>query len=613
MWDSLEKIIYTLKNPISSKEKILNRDLVDEETLLKRFAPILYLHSEEKSWPSSIDWYLQRTRLVDETNKVIYEPVGDVSKLDNEIFKSSPFRLEIMDERTRLGVNPTQYNVPIYATINKFTTDTYTSYYQLKYYYFFPFNGNICNLQKVRTLLKEGIMVAEALTLLGIVFLGMSWFFVPFGALALAEGILLLAYFNSIIGLGMHEGDWEHISVIVPEKNNTQIAAIYYAAHTGGEWVLPDGSTDPYTRTRFSTENGRPVVYIAKESHASYPVARCYPRYLEVANDYTNKGFRWDTQNNIINMNDGNQNWKDCKLSWGCAAKKPIPELSVTHFFLHESEYNNGPSMPLWNGLQSGSDLYIRNNPELSDAVNWGRPEYYKTIQCADIDGDGSAELLARGKRGLLGWKYDSNLGDWVDLPTLETLNDSGGWNQPQYYSTIQFADIDGDRSVELLARSPSGLLVWKYDSNSKSWNRLPSLGALNDSGGWDHEKYYSTIQCADIDGDGIVELLARSASGLWVWKYDSNSKIWNRLPSLEALNDSGGWDYEKYYSTIQCADIDGDGIAEVLARSASGLWVWKYDSNSKSWNRLPSLEALNDSGGWDDEKYYSTIQCADI
>jgi hypothetical protein len=73
------------------------------------------------------------------------------------------------------------------------------------------------------------------------------------------------------------------------------------------------------------------------------------------------------------------------------------------------------------------------------------------------VNGDGRDELLGRGDAGLEIWTFDTSVGHWrpqVDakavrqvltdfrspLPSEDTL----GWQQPQYYSTLQTANLDG-------------------------------------------------------------------------------------------------------------------------------------------------------------------------
>ena len=302
----------------------------------------------------------------------------------------------------------------------------------------------------------------------------------------------------------------------------------------------------------------------------------------------------------------------------------------------------------------------LPNGPAWSDAGGWDAPEYYSTIQTGDVDGDGRAELLARGAGGIVGWEYED--GAWQQLPDGPAWSDAAGWNQLQYYSTIQTGDIDGDGSMELLALSADSLEVWMLGEHGwqrladasqqgdpatwnapehystlqtadvdgdgraellirrdthvevatfdgSGWQLLPSGPQWSDAAGWNAPQYYSTIQTADVDGDGRAELLARSASNVEVWALGENG--WQQLPGGPALSDAAGWNTPEYYSTIQTGDVDGDGSAELLARSASGLEGWAFDGSG--WQQLPGGPAWGDAAGWNAPAYYSTIQTANI
>jgi RTX calcium-binding nonapeptide repeat (4 copies) len=264
-----------------------------------------------------------------------------------------------------------------------------------------------------------------------------------------------------------------------------------------------------------------------------------------------------------------------------------------------------------------------------SDAGDWDQPQYYSTIQTADLDGDGADEVFARYAGGIVAWKYDPPTRSWTTLPVLDgpgAPSDAAGWDQPQYYSTIQAAHLFDDRAEQIFARSKDGIAVWQYLPESRSWDQRETFtgaSAPSDVNGWDAPEYYSTIQSADLDGQGADEIFARSASGLVAW--DFNFGVWRRRASLvgpSAPSDANDWDLPQYYSTIQAGDVDGDGADEVFARDESGIVVWKYhydvpsfDLNS-TWEQLPGFTgagAPSDDQGWDQPEYYSTIQAANV
>ena len=161
---------------------------------------------------------------------------------------------------------------------------------------------------------------------------------------------------------------------------------------------------------------------------------------------------------------------------------------------------------------------------------------------------------------------------------SLIPWSDENGWNQPQYYSTIRAADINGDARAELMGRSSTGIETWSFDPIMRQWQIVSSsTPGWDDANGWNRPEYYSTIQCADLDSDGQAELLARASWGITAWKYDKEARRWGQLPNGPRWDDANGWNRPEYYSTIQCADIEGYGGAELLGRSAGGLESWDY------------------------------------
>jgi hypothetical protein len=271
-----------------------------------------------------------------------------------------------------------------------------------------------------------------------------------------------------------------------------------------------------------------------------------------------------------------------------------------------------------------GQWIDLLDGPPLSDLAGWNGPTYYETIQCADLDSDGQAEIIARGYGGIFAWRYDNDPSSptyqqWPQLANGPGWGDPGGWNLPQYYTTIQCADIDGDGRAELLGRDGDGIQVWKYDGTANAWSEMPRGPGLSDAGGWNQPPYYETIQCADLDSDGQAEIIARGYGGAGAWRYDNSPSSptyqqWVQVNSTIGWSDPAGWGDPTKYETIQWADIDGDGAAELLGRGANGIEVYKYDPKANTLNQLPNGPAWSDSpGGWNKAEFATTIQCADI
>jgi hypothetical protein len=276
-----------------------------------------------------------------------------------------------------------------------------------------------------------------------------------------------------------------------------------------------------------------------------------------------------------------------------------------------------------------GSWRQLTTSGPFTDADGWDTgPFDYATIQTGDINGDGDAEVIGRNAQGLYAFNWTGS--SWNQLALLSDLGDKGGFNDPRYWPSIQLANVDGDLREEVIARDADGLFAYRFRSGG--WTKINSIippFSDDPNGGQDcpfttsaktcfgtGPAYYGTIQFADVDGDGREELVGRASDGLRVRRYRGDTPDgWGHLGTLSDLSDANGYSAQKYWETIQFADIDGNGRAEALARDANGLNAWSYAPGARAWTKLTPTTALTlaDAPWGGDRSYYSTIETGDV
>ncbi|MCA8974068.1 MAG: Vps62-related protein [Planctomycetes bacterium] len=106
--------------------------------------------------------------------------------------------------------------------------------------------------------------------------------------------------YNDAAATFNHQGDWEHVTVHVRHR---QIEGVYFAAHNGGTY-------HPRSQLRFS--GGRPVVYMARGSHASYSAPGTYNYGTDQAAD---GGHQWDIRSSLQRLS--SQPWRNFAGAWG--------------------------------------------------------------------------------------------------------------------------------------------------------------------------------------------------------------------------------------------------------------------------------------------------------
>src|SRR5690554_4848035 len=239
-----------------------------------------------------------------------------------------------------------------------------------------------------------------------------------------------------------------------------------------------------------------------------------------------------------------------------------------------------------------------------SNAEGFTEPEYYGTIRYGDITGYGKADICARTKDGMRCWVSDGQ--NFTSEVIGPSWSDAGGWNKLPYWPTIRLKDVDGDGKADLCARGSSGFRC--HLSRGDSFG--PAIGGAlwPNTSGWDDYDNFSTIRMADIDGDGRLDVCARANARVVCHLFTGEGFG----PTIDgpAWADSVGWDEIRYYSTIRLADVNGDGKADICARGYSRFDCTMSPLNSGV--PATQGPAWGVAAGWDNPAYYTTIQLVD-
>lgn len=255
----------------------------------------------------------------------------------------------------------------------------------------------------------------------------------------------------------------------------------------------------------------------------------------------------------------------------------------------------------------------------LSDELGWNDVSYYSTLRTPDIDGDGRADLCARAAKGLYCWRSNGNGWDaYGNIQGSPALSNDNGWNEPKYFETIQFPDINGDGLADLCARASKGLTCWLNDGREAPSfgtqidppKSSDGTGSFSDALGWDNPQYYSSIQFADINGDGRDDVCGRASTGITCRTSSGNG--WSGGVDGPAWSNDLGWSDISNASTIRFPDVNGDGKADVCGRANKGIICHLSKGDQFDATQWQGPE-WSDDLGWNNVQYYSTIQFPDV
>jgi hypothetical protein len=179
----------------------------------------------------------------------------------------------------------------------------------------------------------------------------------------------------------------------------------------------------------------------------------------------------------------------------------------------------------------------------------------------ADIDRDGNLEVVMAscgGDHSSVGvWRSDGTLvSGW---PVSTTTDASFLWG-------MGLADLDGDGALEIVA-STGCIQGGRRDGRVWAWKADGSLLP-----GWPVPTgiHSSPPDIGDIDGDGRLEIIVSSGFDcvLYAWHSDGNLVDGFPLPVGE-----------RGFPSPVLADIDNDGLCEVVVGGSSEVTIWQMPS----------------------------------
>lgn len=237
------------------------------------------------------------------------------------------------------------------------------------------------------------------------------------------------------------------------------------------------------------------------------------------------------------------------------------------------------------------------------------QPEYYTTIHSADMLGDGHEELWGRAPDGVRLYQL-TDQGEWNLLDTMTHFSDQNGWGDPSAYTTLTTGKLTADGTTFVIGRDSDGIYA---EALRLPWEGKPfESPEFNAQSGFGQPQYYSTFQTSDLDGDGVDEVLGRNKDGIWAFdvgdvKKVSLTPVKGDAAGRYTFSDADGWNNARYYDTIQTANI-GSGIGRVLiGRGATGIQTAKLDLDAGSWASL-SAQFPNFANNPDTQAAYAAI-----
>lgn len=168
--------------------------------------------------------------------------------------------------------------------------------------------------------------------------------------------------------------------------------------------------------------------------------------------------------------------------------------------------------------------------------------------------------------------------------PYFSRYRVGSGWQG--YNAVTSMTALRADGTGDMVARDTSGVL-WHYKGSGNP--SAPFLKRTEVGKGWGI--YNQLTGARDLNADGIADLIARDASGvLWFYKGTGTAGA----PFAARVKIGPGW--QIYNMLTDTGDITADGKADLIARDTSGvLWLYKGTGNAAA----PFAARVKVGPGW--------------
>jgi hypothetical protein len=222
------------------------------------------------------------------------------------------------------------------------------------------------------------------------------------------------------------------------------------------------------------------------------------------------------------------------------------------------------------------------NSPELA-ILEFIRPT--KTL-AADIDGDGDQDVIGASSRlGYVYWAENTDgSGTFGPLQIVfqfpvSLFHQVGSGDE--YVSAVHASDLNNDGSPDLvIVQRATGEILWLPNQDGQGNFGDPRIIT-------DKPLQPTDVAIGDLDNDGdqdVVSIAVQDGKLAWYRNKDADDDFSSERIIIDNVN------FTDYYTSVELADMDGDGSLDVVALGTQGLLVFRNANGRGSFDAPLSI-----------------------
>lgn len=217
-------------------------------------------------------------------------------------------------------------------------------------------------------------------------------------------------------------------------------------------------------------------------------------------------------------------------------------------------------------------------------------------VRLLDLDADGFMDVVIGNAQLRQTRRWVPGKGEWVsgDFPVELIHQDAAG---RLHEVGVRFGILRPGGMASLVVRNERAAGVWHFDGKGWALDPRGLAGLEADGPVWtSRDGGDQGVRLADLDGDGICELLVGNARQQAVFRWSESQRAWSRLawglpPGTRIVDDQGR------DAGARLVDLDGDGRLDFLFSDARRCSVHRFVSMEKGWSHRVMAKEQGERG----------------